>query len=419
MSEAMLDDNILSPEPRSLTAVDIADAAFLTKTEMQHGWTHDELGQLFAAGARDVIRFEKARGWFFWNGVRWELDSTDFVVEKARQYLRRRTNNYSLPSTQALGRAGWAKSMLEVVGAIPSIAIKAADWDKDPFVIGTPSGAVDLRTGAFLKADPDMLISKGTAVDPANNDAQCPRWLQFLDEVTGRDDDAIRGLQRLAGYALTAETRAEKVFILVGDGENGKSAFLEALEYAFGDFAQTVPFSVLLMDRNDDKPSTAFAPFHGARLVVANETKQGSVWDDGTVKLVTGGDKMTAKKLYHDAFSFKPTHTLVVSLNSKAMPEFRIIDTGIRRRVLIAPFTFKPKVVDYFLKDKLREEAAGILRWAINGAVAWYEEGITIPETWAKATRTFLEEQSRVADKRNPKETFPRWIDECCLVNEA
>jgi putative DNA primase/helicase len=346
---------------------------------------------MFAEGAKRAIRFEKARGWFFWNGSRWEADSTDFVVEQARRYLRHKTNNYTQPGTQGLGRASWAKQMLEVVGAIPSIAIKASDWDKDPFVIGTPEGAVDLRTGAFLRADPDMLISKSTAINPTDGE-DCPRWHQFLDEVTGGDADAIRGLQRLAGYALTAETRAEKVFILVGDGENGKSAFLEALEYAFGDFAQTVPFSVLLMDRNDDKPSTAFAPFHGARLVVANETKQGSVWDDGTVKLVTSGDKMTAKKLYHDAFSFKPTHTLVVSLNTKAMPEFRIVDRGIRRRVLIAPFMFKPAVVDFFLKDKLRSEASGILRWAINGAVGWYEEGITIPSTWAKATERFLEE---------------------------
>jgi putative DNA primase/helicase len=76
-------------------------------------------------------------------------------------------------------------------------------------------------------------------------------------------------------------------------------------------------------------------------------------------------------------------------------------------------------VVDYFLKDKLREEVAGILRWAINGAVAWYQEGITIPDTWAKATRQFLEEQSRIADKRDPKEAFPRWIAECCLTGEA
>ena len=58
------------------------------------------------------------------------------------------------------------------------------DWDRDPFLLGTPAGTVDLRTGELREPDPRDGITKITAVSPAET-ADCPRWLQFLDETFG------------------------------------------------------------------------------------------------------------------------------------------------------------------------------------------------------------------------------------------
>jgi putative DNA primase/helicase len=385
--------------------------------EQPRGWTCDELGVQFATENREILRFETERGWFYWNKVKWEHDTTNYVVERARLFLRRLTNNFSRKDTVKLGTANWALDMLKVASSNYTLAIKAADWDKDPNIIGTPSGAVNLKNGDFIPAHPSMLVSKSTSADPTDTE-DCPRWHQFLDEITGKDSAAILGLQRLAGYALTAETREEKVAILVGDGENGKGAFLEALVHAFGDFATTTDLSVLLVDRYSSSAANKMAVFHGARLVVAHETTAGTVWDDGVVKKVTGGDRIEAKLMYKNLFNFSPTHTLVVSLNRAAMPDFRIVDRGIERRVAIVPFDFKPARADLQLKDKLRAEAPGILKWAINGAVGWHQHGLPICSAWQKATDEYLEEQKANASKSDPKEAFKRWLEECCVVGK-
>ena len=73
------------------------------------------------------------------------------------------------------------------------IAATVDQWDSDPWLLNTPEGVIDLRTGR-ARPVPSDFITKETAVGPRGD---CPRFLTFLDRVTAGDDELIRYLQRV------------------------------------------------------------------------------------------------------------------------------------------------------------------------------------------------------------------------------
>ncbi|PEO93949.1 DNA primase, partial [Bacillus toyonensis] len=91
--------------------------------------------------------------------------------------------------------------------------------------------------------------------------------------------------------------------------------------------------------------------------------------DEGLVKQLTGGDKVTARFLYENEFDFMPQFKLWMATNHK--PIIRGTDDGIWRRMAIIPFTVQiPKEkVDKRLKHKLRRELKAILHWAVEGYI--------------------------------------------------
>jgi putative DNA primase/helicase len=86
-------------------------------------------------------------------------------------------------------------------------------WDTDPWLLNTPGGMVDLRTAAVLPHNPDRYITKITAVTPGG---ECPRWRQFLGEITGDNVELQEFLQRIAGYSLTGNTQEHALFFFYG-----------------------------------------------------------------------------------------------------------------------------------------------------------------------------------------------------------
>ncbi len=137
---------------------------------------------------------------------------------------------------------------------------------------------------------------------------------------------------------------------------------------------------------------------------------------------MTGGDKITARFMRQDNFTFMPQFKLCIQGNHK--PHLRNIDNAIRRRFNIFPFTAKiPKdKIDLLLPDKLKEEAPGILRWAIDGCLEWQAKKLSPPDVILKATNEYLEaedtkmtwfQETFIIDKSSPglftQEMFESW----------
>lgn len=112
----------------------------------------------------------------------------------------------------------------------------------------------------------------------------------------------------------------------------------------------------------------------GARFVTASETEEGRAWAESRIKSLTGGDKISARFMRQDFFTYQPAFKLTIVGNHA--PVLRNVDEAARRRFNIVPFTRKPAVPDRQLEDKLRSEWPEILRWAIDGCLEWQRNGL-------------------------------------------
>jgi putative DNA primase/helicase len=255
-------------------------------------------------------------------------------------------------------------------------------WDGDSWLINTPAGVVDLRTGQTRPHKLENYITKITAVAPGG---AAPRWREFLKRVTDGNEELIDYLQRMTGYCLTGSTQEHALFFLYGTGANGKSTFLNAITESMGDYHRTAPIETFTASNNDRHP-TDLAGLRGARLVTANKTEEGRRWAESRIKTLTGGDKISARFMRQDFFEYIPQFKLIIAGNHK--PGLRSVDEAIRRRFNLIPFTvtIPPEQRDENLGEKLKAELPGILAWMIQGCLDWQERGLDPPAIITDAT---------------------------------
>lgn len=363
--------------------------------------TEDVIGRLFVSRYKGQFVYDFSRGaWYRYDGSVWRLCETPEAFQRIRELSR--ATSYHTKTEAALQKVRFVKGAEEFSRSDPAMARTAASWNSDSYLLGTPGGTVDLRTGRLRDSDPGEMINRATAVPPAPV-AECPRWLRFLNQTTGGDQELIRFLRQMCGYALTGDTREQALFFIYGPGGNGKGVFLNTINKILGDYAATATMEVLVSKKTGGS-STDIAMLNGARLVSASETEEGQPWAESRVKRLTGGDAITARFMRQDNITFYPVFKLVVIGNYQ--PSLRNVDEAMRRRFNIIPFTIKPDRKDRTLEDKLVEEWPGILRWMIDGCVDWSANGLVQPTSVKDATEEYFRDQ----------DTFTHWLEMRCVV---
>ncbi len=357
---------------------------------------HDDLAlNIFSQRwAGNMLYVPERNRWAEWNGKRWRL-----AKDPNEQITRLRQDLREIPGTEDSSkrkRLGDNKNIMAVnalmktnEGAAKSIEY----WDTDPFLLGTPTKIVDLRSGEVrLRTSSDYLLCS-SRFDPSEKGAMPLNWINFLRTVTGGNAALVEFLQRLCGYAATGSTKEHKLFFAFGTGRNGKSTLLNTLDVILSsDYSKVIP-PKLLLDKKTDQHSTDLAHLANARFARASELPVGKVWDEALLKQITGGDQITARHMRQDNFTFKPQCTLIVDANNA--PSIRGIDEAFRRRMCVIPFnvTITEDQVDPDLPDKLLAEGPAITRWIIEGAVKWSESGLCIPTCVDDATRDYLDQE--------------------------
>jgi putative DNA primase/helicase len=363
----------------------------------EKGPTEESLAREWVALHGDNWRFDHtARKWYHWDGQHWAKDDCRLVGYLIAEHLRAAgtaTKHPGIASTKT------ARGVETFATANPGIALTHDKWDADPWVLGTPAGTIDLRTGKIHPANPRHHITKMSAVAPG--DGAPAIWLRFLGEAVARDAEMIAFLRRWCGYCLTGSTREHAFAFIHGPGGNGKSVFLNAVSGIMGEYAATAAMETFADSRND-KHSTELAMLNGARLVTASETEQGKGWAEAKVKAITGGDPITARFMRQDNFTFSPQFKLTIAGNHA--PSLRNVDDAMRRRLNILPFVVKPENPDLELENKLRAEWPQILAWMIAGCVDWQTNGLQRPAAVAGATDSYFADQ----------DLFGQWMDERC-----
>lgn len=363
--------------------------------------TQDDVAVVFAEKYRDDLRYcHDTKAWFVWDGMRWRQDRTDLAFQFARLLGRDMTIGSKAPEMKEVRKRAFAGGVEIFARSDRVFARTAEEWDVDTFLLGTPDGTVDLRTGKLREARPEDGITKLTAVGPSAS-ALCPLWLEFLDQATQGDREYVRFLQQWFGYCLTGDTREHALVFAFGTGGNGKSVAINTATRILGEYACVAAAETFIASKGDKHP-TDLAKLRGARLVTASETEQGRAWDEPRIKALTGGDKVSARFMRQDFFEYWPQFKLLIVGNHK--PVLQNVDEALKRRVNIAPFVHTPPVKDPRLEEKLRAELPGILRWMIDGCLDWQENGLVRPAIVTGATDEYFATQN----------TFAQWLEDDC-----
>jgi putative DNA primase/helicase len=211
-------------------------------------------------------------------------------------------------------------------------------------------------------------------------------------------------VQKAIGYSLTGSTQEHCAFFLYGTGRNGKSNFLDIIAEIMGDYAINIQPETIMQKQAQSGPTSDIARLNGARFVTSEEPSEGCKLNEGLVKQLTGGSRVTAAKKYENEFDFTPEFKLWMATNHK--PFIRGTDEGMWSRIRLIPFTVRipDSKMDKQLKFKLRQELPGILSWAVDGCLLWQREGLKSPPAVEDACKEYKTEMDVLAS----------FLDECC-----
>jgi putative DNA primase/helicase len=229
------------------------------------------------------------------------------------------------------------------------IALTRDDLDAHPLLLNCQNGVLDLRTGTLGPHDPELQLTKltGAAYDP---DAAGPEFEKFLCRVQ--------------------------------------------------------PDPELLNARTFAAHPTGVADLFGLRLAVLHESDQGRRLAEGTIKRLTRGDRIKARRMREDFWTFRPSH-LFVMLTSHA-PVVGGSDERIWRRLRLVswPVIIKAGERELRLGDKLAEELDAVLAFLVAGYQDWRDEGLNDPAGVTKA----------MPDFRAESDSLGRFIEQRCLT---
>jgi len=222
------------------------------------------------------------------------------------------------------------------------------------------NGLYDLADYQLIQHSPDIFTTNLLPYD-FDPDVQCPRWLQYLDEVFLSDAEIIKFIQEAVGYAFHKSMPIPAIFFLVGDGGNGKSVFINTISSLCG---KENVCNVSLNKLNDEK---YILELFGKMINVSGETPNSKFMNTDLVKAVVAGDWVTGREVYKRPSKFKPFAKHYLGMNT--LPDIKDNTHGMWRRIYVIEFPrkFSEGEMDVELTQKLQTELSGIFNWALEG----------------------------------------------------
>jgi putative DNA primase/helicase len=371
-------------------------------------WTDVGLSSAFLREHRDHIRYsEESCQWYYYNGTTWRGEYTlkgTFLNKNAMDLFVGFLKGYAstIPDDDE-NRDKFLKYLKEYEsmgkmqsffkGLAAQTAASELDFDRNPYIFNCNNTAIDLRTCTAVPHDKNLMLSKASPVDydPA---AQCPTWLAFVDRIFDHNTNLIKYIQTALGYTMIGRVKEKALFLMVGEGDNGKSRFLEAVGNIFDvdrdQYGTYCNFSTFTTAR-DGEIRGDLAALRGARYVFASEGKYDAYFDDTIIKSITGDDRIRARYLYQNEVVFKPTFKVWLATNK--LPQTRSTEKAMRVRIKLINFNISipREEQDTSLGDKLKAEASGILNWILEGVKTYNAEGLRDCETVLLDTKEYMD----------------------------
>jgi putative DNA primase/helicase len=359
----------------------------------------------------ELRRVHAKKCWYEWDGKRWVRDDSgnagafrradklisDWVASEDRDL-----SDWGLKcgSTARINALLEFASMSEEVSATPD------DLDRDPLVLNTLSGIVDLRTGEVTPHNRLEMCTKMCPFEVAESSSDSPVWDKFLLDITLGDKSLETALLSWLGYCLTGLTSQQKFAMGIGKGRNGKSTLAALMAKLMGDYAGDMPTQFLLTSKIE-KPTSGLEVLRGKRFVVAEEPDRKRDLDREFIKRFISGEPMQVAQKFERPYDMAISAKLFLMANHKPQVEF---DFAFSRRVLVFPFehSVPEHEVNLRLLDELLEEAPAILRSLVDACVLQQQQGLAVSEKMTEALSAYQ-------DDFDPAQAF---LDERCIVDE-
>jgi len=380
----------------------------------QHFSDYGNSRRLIALHGEEMRYCYGFKKWLVWDGRRWAIDdgersrqmAQDTVLEFARQTLAASNDAATKFAGASMGTQRISNMLRE---AQPDLAIRSGDLDTHSDLLNFTNGTLDLRTGVLEPHRREDYITKLIHYE-CRSEAACPVFMKFLEQVTNKNPALITYLQRAFGYSLTGTTIEKAVFLLYGQGDNGKSTLLTLFLRLLEEYAVLLQIDTLMARQESNNTQADLADLRGARFVMTSETEEGQRLATGKLKRITQGmGKIKATRKYENPIEFPETHKLWIDANH--LPIIRETDNAIWNRLHPIPFRvrFPKERQDPDLPTKLLTEAEGVLAWAVSGAVGWFlnaenRKGLGKPPEVEKAAKDWRADSDQVG----------RFIDERC-----
>jgi putative DNA primase/helicase len=386
-----------------VSAAEVAGSTSMAIVEKKPRFPSTDLGnaERFALRYGQDVRYVPAWDkWIVWSGKQWKIDDLKrvdrFAQVTVRAIYREAQDEADMDRRKALAEHAKKSeaharkvALLDHAKSLPEIPITPTDLDTDPYLLNVQNGTLDLRSGELREHRREDLITKlaHASFDPT---AKCPLYDTFFEKV--QPDATVRDLiWRLDGSCLAGVVRDHVFPIHYGSGRNGKGVHTNTLLHVLGDYARQVPTELLMAKKGDVHPTDKTTLF-GIRFAAAVESEEGKSLNVGFVKQMTGGDRISARRMREDFWEFDPTHKIQLSTNHR--PVIRETKDAIWERVLLIPWDVKipSEHQDKQLGEKLKLEADGILLKLVQHCLAWQQDGLKIPERVRAATTEYRDD---------------------------
>ena len=261
-----------------------------------------------------------AIGWLHYVGTHWSAEGSDAAVERAITATLTRRAHLALSNdpvryadllkkcVRSHGRVGGIKGQLQSLEYVST-----ASFDSNPDLLNCKNGVVNLRTGEITPHLPSQHFLSCSPIE-YKPDADSTHWCKWLADATS--PDYANYLQMAVGYTLTGHTNEEVLFYMYGKPRSGKGTFTDAVLGIMGEeMGQSVSFSLFTAKNDVDSQNFAFAPLQKARFISASESNKSERFNEGKVKMVTGGDRIYCCYKGHDQFNYKPKFKIWLSSN--------------------------------------------------------------------------------------------------------
>jgi len=370
-------------------------------------WSEMGMASLFGNVYYDEARYcPEHRTWYTYFDGAWRRDEGAILVsEKLKDFVRLMTL-YCGEITDEEKRAEYLKFILKMgdrrfrdrvlKDATGELMVSATELDSNPYLINCKNGTYDLESLSFREHNwNDFLTMQTNFEHTVRQDAMCPRWESFIDEVTQGDKEKAEYLQRALGYSLMGTSNEECMFILHGKTtRNGKSTLLNTIETMLGDYAKVAPVGIICAGerrKDAEAASPTLAGLKGKRFVTMAESNEYGKLDEERIKQLTGGEEISARALYQSAITYKPQFTMWLSCNDLPLVTDKSLFASDRIKVIEFNRHFTPEEQDTHLKDELTTDEAmsGIFMWLIHGFQAYKEKGLIMSERLRKVVTQY------------------------------